>query len=240
MSEWVSGRVGRNNPWSPVFAFPIHPFTCSPTHLLFGAIVISAEKIIKLPAPAHDGKVSVEAALLGRRSTRNYKEDPLELREVSQLLWAAQGMTRPGGYRTCPSAGALYPLELLLVAGRVEGLPIGSYRYDYANHSLVHLSEKDIRGELAQAALWQSMISQAPATIAICAVFERTTRRYGERGVRYVFMESGHAAQNIHLQAVSLGLGTVVIGAFRDNEVKKALGLQAGESPLLLMPVGRV
>lgn len=178
--------------------------------------------------------------MLGRKSTRNYKEGPLQLKEVSQLLWAALGMTRPGGYRTCPSAGALYPLELLLAAGMVEGLPTGSYRYDCAAHSLVYLGEKDIRGELAQAALWQSMIARAPATIAICAVFERTTRRYGERGIRYVFMESGHAAQNIHLQAVSLDLGTVVIGAFRDDEVKKALGLQADQSPLLLMPVGRV
>jgi SagB-type dehydrogenase family enzyme len=197
-------------------------------------------KMIELPGPAHDGKLPVEAAFLGRRSIRNYKEDPLDLKEISQLLWAAQGIIRPGGYRTCPSAGALYPLEIQLVAGRVDGLLCGSYGYDCANHRILHKSEKDMRHDLAVAALGQSMISRAPATIAICGIFERTTRKYGERGIRYIFMEAGHAAQNIHLQAVSLNLGTVVIGAFRDDEVKKALGLQPDESPLLLMPVGRI
>jgi len=197
-------------------------------------------RIIKLPGPAHDGKLAVETALLGRRSIRDYREGPLELHEISQLLWAAQGIVRPGGYRTCPSAGALYPLELQLVAGAVGGLPQGSYRYDFANHAILLENQKDVRGDLTVAALGQSMISRAPATIAISAIFERTTRRYGERGIRYIFMEAGHAAQNIHLQAVSLNLGTVVIGAFRDEEVKKALGLQPDESPLLLMPVGRI
>ena len=199
-----------------------------------------AGKMITLPGPAHEGKLPVEAALLGRRSIRDYKQVPLDLKEISQLLWAAQGITRPGGYRTCPSAGALYPLEIQLVAGRVDGLLSGFYSYDCANHAILYKSEKDIRHDLASAALGQSMISRAPATIAICAIFERTTRKYGERGIRYILMEAGHAAQNIHLQAVSLNLGTVVIGAFRDDEVKKALGLQPEESPLLLMPVGRI
>jgi SagB-type dehydrogenase family enzyme len=196
--------------------------------------------IIKLPSPALDGKLAVEAAFAGRRSIRDYSEGSLDLNQISQLLWAAQGIVRPGGYRTCPSAGALYPLELQLAAGTVDGLPCGSFRYDFTDHAVVLENESDIRGALAAAALGQSMISRAPVTIAISAVFERTTRKYGERGIRYVFMEAGHAAQNIHLQAVSLTLGTVVIGAFRDEEVKKALGLQPGESPLLLMPVGRI
>jgi len=200
----------------------------------------AAGKMIKLPEPAHDGKLAVEATFRERRSIRNYKEDPVDLKEIAQLLWAAQGITRPGGYRTCPSAGALYPLELQLVAGRIDGLPCGIYRYDCANHAVLCEDEKDIRHDLALAALGQSMISRAPATIAISAIFERITRRYGERGIRYTYMEAGHAAQNIHLQAVSLNLGTVVIGAFRDIEVKKALGLQPAESPLLLMPVGRI
>jgi len=200
----------------------------------------AAGKMIKLPGPACDGKLALEAAFVGRRSIRNYKEAPVELREISQLLWAAQGINRPGGYRTCPSAGALYPLELQLVAGWIDGLLCGCYRYDCANHALLLEDEKDIRRDLALAALGQSMISRAPATISISAVFDRTTRRYGERGIRYICMEAGHAAQNIHLQAVSLNLGTVVIGAFHDIEVKKALGLQPDESPLLLMPVGKI
>ncbi len=199
----------------------------------------TAAKITKLPGPAHVGELSVEAAIVGRSSTRNYKQDPVDLQAISQLLWAAQGITRRSGYRTCPSAGALYPLELQLVAGRVEGLPSGTYRYDCANHAILHVGESDPRYDLAGAALGQSMISRAPATIAISGVFERTTRKYGERGIRYVFMEAGHAAQNIHLQAVSLNLGTVVIGAFRDDEVKRVLDLQPDESPLILMPVGK-
>jgi SagB-type dehydrogenase family enzyme len=197
-------------------------------------------KVIRLSVPSCDGKVSVEAALKKRRSIRNYGEEPVELRELSQLLWAAQGISRPGGYRTCPSAGALYPLELQVVSGRVEGLPAGIYRYDCANHELRLETEGDVRQDLARAALGQSMISSAPVTISISGVFERSINKYGERGVRYVFMEAGHAAQNIHLQAVSLNLGTVVIGAFRDDQVKSVLGLQAGESPLLLMPTGKL
>jgi SagB-type dehydrogenase family enzyme len=198
------------------------------------------KEIIKLPGPSRDGKLAVEAALAGRRSVRDYRQGALDLDEISRLLWAAQGAARPGGYRTCPSAGALYPLELILVAGAVDGLPGGAYRYDSANHAIMPENEGEIRDKLAAAALRQLMISRAPATISISAVFERTTRKYGERGIRYVFMEAGHAAQNIHLQAVSLNLGTVVIGAFRDEEVKDVLGLQPAESPLLLMPVGRI
>jgi SagB-type dehydrogenase family enzyme len=200
----------------------------------------SASRIIKLPAPAHDGNIAVEAAFWGRKSTRHYKEGRVDLMEISQLLWAAQGVARSGGYRTCPSAGALYPLELQLVAGTVDGLPGGFYRYDCAGHAVVLENETDLRGDLASAALGQSMISRAPVTISISAIFDRTTRKYGERGIRYVFMEAGHAAQNIHLQAVALDMGTVVIGAFRDEEVKKVLSFDPDESPLLLMPVGRI
>jgi len=197
-----------------------------------------AAKVIKLSAPSCDGKLSIEAALKGRRSTRDYGEGPVALMEVSQLLWAAQGTSRPGR-RTCPSAGALYPLELQVVAGKVDGLPAGIYRYDCANHSLSLDGEGDVRPDLAKAALGQSMISSAPVTIAISGVFERSRRKYGERGVRYVFMEAGHAAQNIHLQAVSLDLGTVVVGAFHDDQVKSVLGLHHDEGPLLLMPAGK-
>lgn len=195
-------------------------------------------RVIKLSVPSCDGKLSVEAALKGRRSMRDYWEGAVDLREVSQLLWAAQGISRAGGYRTCPSAGALYPLELHVVAGRVDGLAAGIYRYGCANHELSVEAGGDVRPNLARAALGQSMISMAPVTIAISCIFDRSMHKYGERGVRYVFMEAGHAAQNIHLQAVSLNLGTVVIGAFRDDQVKSVLGLQPDESPLLLMPAG--
>ncbi len=194
---------------------------------------------VRLPQPAHDGKFSVESALLARRSIRDYREAPLELKEAAQLLWAAQGRNRPGGYRTCPSAGALYPLELHLVAGNVEGLGPGSYRYDPGKHLLTKSLAVDLRRPLAGAALGQSMMVRAPATLVISAVFERVTGKYGRRGLRYVFMEAGHAAQNVCLQAVSLNLGTVVIGAFHDERVKEILGLEKEEEPLYLMPVGR-
>ncbi len=192
---------------------------------------------IRLSQPTFDGHVSVESALLARRSIRDYRDAPLVLKEAAQLLWAAQGRNRPGGYRTCPSAGALYPLEVYLATGNVEGLEAGNYRYDSARHLLVRCLAGDPRRSLAGAALGQLMIAHAPATLVICAVFERITGKYGSRGLRYAFMEAGHAAQNVCLQAVSLNLGTVVVGAFQDDKVKEVLGLQ--EEPLVLLPVGR-
>jgi SagB-type dehydrogenase family enzyme len=198
----------------------------------------TSPETIKLPGSKCEGKMTVEAALLARRSIRSYKDEPVTLEEIAQVLWAAQGVTRPG-YRTAPSAGALYPLEVYIVAGRVTGLGPGVYRYDPQNHALSKRVGRDVRRELAEAALGQSMIASAPATVAICGVFERTTRKYGERGIRYVHMEVGHAGQNISLEAVSLNLGTVVVGAFRDEQVRKVLGLDASEQPLYLMPLGR-
>lgn len=194
---------------------------------------------IGLPDPVYHGSMTVEGALLARQSVRKFKDASLTIAEASQLLWAAQGVTRNGKYRTCPSAGALYPLETYLVAGNVDALSPGLYRYRPAGHQLIRLGTIDIRRRLAEAALGQSMIANAPATIALCAVYERITRKYGERGIRYTFMEAGHAAQNIHLQAVSLNLGTIVVGAFQDGHVKEALNLGAEEEPLYLMPVGR-
>ena len=193
---------------------------------------------MKLPQPVYDGKVSLERALLERRSVRDFEETPLTPAEVSQLLWSAQGLSGRGRYRTVPSAGALYPLEIFLVSGKVEGIAPGVYRYDVGGHELLQTGAGDRRSDLCAAALGQGAIRQAPAALVIAAVFRRTTKKYGERGIRYVTMESGNASQNISLEAVSLGLGTVIIGAFRDGEVKKALGLEL-EEPLLILPVGR-
>lgn len=199
---------------------------------------MSATKI-KLPSPSFEGDLSVEGALLARRSIRSYRDEALELRHASQLLWAAQGVTRPDGHRTCPSAGALYPMELHLAVGRVDGLPSGTYRYLPEEHLLVQSLSQDVRPALANAALGQSMVAKAPLVIVICAFYKRITRKYGERGQRYVFMEAGHAAQNIHLQAVSLHLGTVVVGAFQDERIKSVMRLEEDEEALYLMPIGR-
>lgn len=195
---------------------------------------------IELPEPASDSDIPVEQALLQRQSVRDYTDRPLTLAEISQLLWAAQGITRSGGKRTAPSAGALYPLEVYLVVGEVAGLADGVYKYLPADHELVRVAEGDRRVDLSAAALSQESIEAAPAAVVITAIYERTTVKYGERGIRYVHMEVGSAAQNVYLQAVSLDLGTVFIGAFHDQEVRQVLNLPADEHPLCIMPVGGI
>ncbi len=194
---------------------------------------------IKLPEPCNTGNTSVETALSQRRSIRAYSGDTLTIKEVSQLLWSAQGITSPWGGRTAPSAGALYPLELYLVVGDVEGFDKGVYLYRPEEHELEKVTDGDIRAELADAALGQECIRDAAIDIVFTAVYERTTRKYGERGIRYAHMEAGHAAQNVYLQVVSLGLGTVVIGAFNDSKVKNVMNVGERENPLYIMPVGR-
>ncbi|MBA4379525.1 MAG: nitroreductase [Anaerolinea sp.] len=203
------------------------------------AAIENEGSLIILPTPVHDSETSVEKALLERRSLREYGREPLTLAEISQLLWAAQGITHPAGLRTAPSAGALYPLEIYLLAGNVTDLRAAIYRYKPESHALSLIAEGDQRPALRQAALGQSAVQDAAAVIVIAAIYERTTVKYGERGVSYVHMEVGSVAQNVYLQAVSLNLGTVFIGAFHDDEVKKVLHLAADEQPLGLMPVGR-
>ncbi|HXP60058.1 MAG TPA: SagB/ThcOx family dehydrogenase [Dongiaceae bacterium] len=195
--------------------------------------------VIKLPEPRQESKTSVESALCRRRSVREFGKAGLTLAEISQLLWAAQGITDPEGRRAAPSAGALYPLEVLLVAGGQDELPAGVYRYRPQGHDLIPMVQGDQRAKLAAAALEQDWLNDAPATIAIAAVYERTARKYKQGAERYVLMEVGHAAQNVHLQAVALDLGTVVVGAFDDADVKRVLALAVNEEPLCLMPVGK-
>lgn len=194
---------------------------------------------IKLPEPRYEGETSIEEALARRRSIRAYSGDNLTREEVSQLLWAAQGITAPWGGRTAPSAGALYPLELYVVVGDVEGIDKGVYRYSPEEHELEKVRDGDIRTELADAALGQECVRDAAIDLVFAAVYERTTAKYKERGIQYVHLEAGHAAQNVYLQAVSLDLGTVTIGAFVDSEVKKIMNIGEQEDPLYIMPVGR-
>ncbi|WP_067053177.1 SagB/ThcOx family dehydrogenase [Methanofollis ethanolicus] len=200
----------------------------------------SENETVKLPQPQTAGSISVEEALAGRRSVRDYGAAPITLADLGQLLWAAQGVTDVRGYRTAPSAGALYPLEVTVAAGDVADLPAGVYRYVPSGHLLYRLADGDARSALAGAALDQSAIEEATAVIAISGVYGRTTGKYGERGIRYVHMEAGHASQNIYLQAVSLGIGTVSIGAFDDEGVGKVLMMEEDERPLYLMPVGKM
>ena len=200
---------------------------------------IECENVIKLPAPQHRGLVSVERALGTRRSIRNFNKLPLELEETSQLLWSAQGITHSRGYRTAPSAGALYPLEVYAAIGNVTDLEAGIYKYIIREHTLMEKAAGDCRQDICRAALHQSYIAAAPVVLLFCTVNERVMNKYGDRGMRYVFMEVGHAAQNVCLQAVALGLGTVVIGAFHDSDVKAAAHLAQNEHPAYIIAVGR-
>jgi len=194
---------------------------------------------VRLPTPRQDGEVSLERAVTTRRSIREFAPGALTLAEVGQLLWAAQGITDSAGLRTAPSAGALYPLEVCLAAGEVSALTPGLYRYDPNRHMLARTADGDRRIELANAALGQAWIAAAAAIVVLAAVYRRTTDKYGARGERYVHIEIGHAAQNIYLQALALGLGTTEVGAFDDRAVKAVLGLPGDQAPLAIMPIGR-
>ena len=198
-----------------------------------------------LPSPKTDGTVSVEKALANRRSHRMFQNRELSAEQLSQILWAAYGITIPmsnrpsGGLRTTPSAGALFPLEMYVVVGNVADVETGLYKYVSKEHKIVRTRDRDVRAELSAAALNQVMIKDAPITVVYTAVFDRITTRYGERGrERYVFMEIGHSAQNVYLQAEALGLGTCAIGAFQDDKVSESLGLAEEEKPFYLMPTG--
>ncbi len=195
---------------------------------------------IDLPKPTLKGEISVEEAIFKRRSIRNYKDTSLTLEEVSQLLWSAQGFTSfEPERRVSPSAGALYPLEVYLVVENVEGIEKGVYRYLPKTHKIVNVVKGSVSKLLAESAFGQSFISKAPVSMVFSGVFSRTTIKYGERGVLYVYMEAGHAAQNVYLQSESLKLGIVVVAAFNEREIKEILNMPKEETPLYIIPVGR-
>ena len=197
---------------------------------------------IYLPAPSQKGSISLEEAISRRRSVRDFSPEPISQSQLSQILWAAQGITETSlKSRAIPSAGATYPLEILVACGRngIEEISAGIYHYNVADHSLSLHHEGDARLDLARAALDEAMIYQAPIDIIICALYQRTTRHYGSRGERYVHIEVGHAGQNIYLEATALGLATVAIGAFHDEPVREVLRLDKQYTPLYIMPVGR-
>jgi len=197
--------------------------------------------MIPLPPVKTTGAMPLEDSLARRRSAREFSALPITLEEAGQLLWAAQGVTDPQrGYRTAPSAGALFPLEVYLVAGKVEGLPAGVYTYDPRRHGLKCVATGDKRADLCRVALDQDPVRKAAVDIVIAAVVARTEAKYGSRAERYVHMEVGHAGQNVLLQAVARGLGAVPIGAFDDKDVKRVLGLPPSEDPFYIIPIGPV
>ncbi len=186
-----------------------------------------------LPEPNTQGRVSLEEALKNRRSIRSFSDQSVDLDAISQLLWAAQGITDSRGHRTAPSAGALYPLEIYLVT------PQGVAHYHPGSNSLQMMKTGDHRSDLHQAALRQDAVLDAPVVLVVTAVYGRTEEKYGpERSPRYVHLEAGHAAQNVLLQAVALDLGAVPIGAFDDLKVQGILALPSDHQPLYLIPIG--
>ncbi|MEP0766405.1 MAG: SagB/ThcOx family dehydrogenase [Fimbriimonadia bacterium] len=195
---------------------------------------------ITLPPPATDGKTSLEKAIYERRSVRSFADSPLTLAQISQLAWAAQGVTdKASGFRTVPSAGALFPLEAYLVVGQVDGLEPGMYRYIPKDHALRLITKGDQRAALCSGALDQAAIREAPVSFVIAGIYSRTAGKYGLRAERFVHMEAGHVGQNLALQAVALGLGSVCIGGYDDSEVRRALMLPDEEVPLYIIPIGR-
>lgn len=201
----------------------------------------------KLPAPRVVGTKSVEESINSRRSHRDFMDKALSVDQLSQILWAAYGVTKPradypflrGGLRTAPSAGALYPLEIYVLVGKVNGIEPGLYRYVSQDHKIVRTIDKDLRKELCAASYNQQMIADAPAVLFYSAIYSRCTSKYGRRGrERYVCMDLGHSAENVYLQAEALNLGTCAIAAFNDKLVAKFLQLPKEEEPLYIMPIG--
>lgn len=189
-------------------------------------------EIVELPEPKLSGAVPLQKVIAARRSRRNFSSKPLSLEQLGQLAWAAQGQAAHSKYRTVPSAGATYPLELFAVTDR------GLFHYVHAKHVLERLHKRDLRSALASAAWSQAFVAAGALTLVFAADFARTTSHYGQRGIRYVYMEAGHTAQNVHLQAEALGLGSVAVGAFDDESVHKVLALPKNLEPIYMVVVG--
>jgi len=195
-------------------------------------------KRIALSEPHREGTVALERCIQQRRSVRGFGEQALAASQLGQLLWAAQGLTGDENKRVVSSAGAFYPLELYVVLGNVMLMPAGVYHYVPVKHELLLRTSGYERERFVHAARHQEWIGTAAAIVCIAAVWQRTTVKYGNRGRGYVFMEAGHAAESLMLQAVALGLATTMVGAFYDDEVKSVFCLNADEVPLALIPIG--
>ena len=199
----------------------------------------AAGKTLLLPPPKTRSRFSLERALFVRRSIREYTREPLTLPELSQLLWSCQGITSAEGFRTTPSAGAVFPLEIYAVVSRVEGLPAGVYHYlpGQKKHSIECIKRGSFGKQLFELSTQQDFIHRVAVNLVIATVTSRMEKQYGEAALRFVLMEMGHAAQNVHLQAEALGLGSVAVGYLQEAKVRELLGIQA--EPLYMVSIGR-
>ncbi len=198
---------------------------------------------ILLPMPSHKGTVTVEEALKARRTKRSFKARSLTLKEFSQILWAAYGVTaKAPGYhlKTAPSAGALYPIDIYTVVGKggVDTLAPGVYHFRPENHSIKCIKEGDLRDSVAKDSLHQLWMAKAPVIMVITGEYSRSTAKYGQRGVMYTHIEAGHVGQNVFLQAEAIGLKAGIVGAFDNKQIIETIGIPSSHNPLLIMPVG--
>jgi SagB-type dehydrogenase family enzyme len=204
----------------------------------FGALDAGSQTV-PLPKPDLAGKVTLDQAIAQRRSSREYAAGALTLAEISQLMWCAQGITSPEGKRAVPSARAVYPLQVWLLAGDVTGLPAGLYRYQPKEHALALVRDGDPRPALIAATPGQASLQHAAAVIAVVGDSLLAAGKFGAHATRWLGMEAGFVVQDVYLEATALGLGTVMVGGWQDAAVRGALTLPAAWQPLALMPVGR-
>lgn len=198
---------------------------------------VMQQDIISLPEPRLGSDVSIEESMYNRRSIRDFTDENLSLEELSQLLFASQGIT-DGTHRTVPSAGALYPIEIYVLVDNVQNISPGFYHYVPDTHSLQYVSSSSIKAEIPAKAYYQLWMEDSAADIVIAADYSRTEQKYGRMAEKYVHMEVGHAAQNIYLQAYALGLGTTMVAGFENAKMKKLMGIEY--MPLAIMPVGKM
>jgi SagB-type dehydrogenase family enzyme len=193
---------------------------------------------VQLEPPKEEGGAPLWGVMRRRRSVRHFKDEPLTKSELSQLLWAAQGITNPeSGFRTAPSAGALYPVETYLVVNLVEHLDPGVYHYAVDRHELEQLRAGDFRIPVAQSALDQEMAYHASVVFVWTAIFARSKWKYKQRAYRYIYLDAGHIAQNVALAAVALNLGSCQVGALYDDEVNALLGIDGTEESVVYVTV---
>ena len=199
----------------------------------------AAGRTIGLPAPDVGGKLPLEKALATRRSVREFAPGGLTLPQLSQLMWSAQGITSPEGKRTAPSARAVYPLAVYVVANDVAGLAAGLYRYEPKGHALAAVASGDQRAGLAAATSRQAFVAGAPRVVIVTGDSTLAAEKFGPRAERWVAMETGFVVQNVYLEATALGLGTVMVGGFDIAALRRGLALAAGHEPYAVLPVGR-
>lgn len=198
-----------------------------------GVLDTRFEEIIELPPPQRSGGTSLEEALTERRSGREFAPGPLPIETIGQLLWAGQGVTDDRGYRTAPSAGARYPLELYAVTAT----DVAHYLPD--GHRVERRPDTTTLRELGDAAFDQQYVASAPLVVVVVGVPARTAAEYGNLAADFVEREVGHATQNVLLQATVLDLAAVPVGGFDPDRVARLLALGPGHEVHYLVPVGR-